>query len=414
MKILIMLLLVICGLVSLQFDDSPNSEVTDYVSLIENRMLNGSQAYLFLSGIAAIEGENILSRGEELLARYNDPTNKSLAMGSVDEKKDENNKLSIADKNNGLYCKLWEAECLGDIVGGSSEWEDEIQNFSVIAERYERFISYSEYTTITKPDATEQYPEYKYLSYGNRIRILSALSLAESGRAEDAIEMLRNDNRYLRKHLELADNLIHKMIFVILLANNLDVVVYMHSAHNMREISEIPYLSSSEINMEYPFAREFVMVYNYFLELDRHPEFFRVGGKIPGWLVRSVFKPHMTMNDSVGNYTKLIKLANLSAKDFSVRILNTESNQKKERRFRNYAGSILNEISMPEYSDYIARLHDLNCKISLTNYVLSGQSKQLENPYGSSYGKKTDSDYFICLDGPLEDKRNLRCIRTKI
>ncbi len=412
MKVLVVFFLVVCGLIFLQFDDKLSNEVTDYVSLVESRALGGSQAYLYLNGISALEDEDVITKGEEKLARYNSATDKPLALISGDDVAGDN-KLPVPDGNNKLYCNLRETGCLVQILGKSIEWEGETEKFSVVNERYKKFLSYAEFTTLSKPGYVGQHPEYHYLVYGNRISILSALSLAESGGVEDAIMALFDDNTRLRKHLALADTLIHKMLFVAMLANNLDIIVYISSTYSIRDISEVASLSSAETDMTYPLVRESLIHYNNFLNLERDPEYFWVIGKLQSWFSRAAFKPNMTLNDSMGRYTELINISKLSSKEFSKRMVDVESREEEKRNLRNYAGSIINEIAMPAYYEYIGRVHDLNCKISLANYIISQKTTTLENPYGTSYNE-FDRDNLICFDGPLESKVNLRCIREEI
>jgi hypothetical protein len=121
----------------------------------------------------------------------------------------------------------------------------------------------------------------------------------------------------------------------------------------------------------------------------------------------------MTINNRLMSYEEIISLDNLSSKEFAKNVVNIESARKREPNYRNYAGSIMTEIPIP-YLSYIAKVHDLNAKISLANYVLSNKTQPLESPYGVFYNKTTERDNFICLDGPLEDKYNIRCIRKNI
>jgi uncharacterized membrane protein YhaH (DUF805 family) len=409
--------LVIFSVLLLQVDDDLSSEVTEYVSLIENRVSNGSEAYLYLNGITAPEEKQILSQGSRLLTRYNNYSKNIFEELSdadklnKDEKINLDEKLTTPDYKNKMYCALSDAGCLGKIIASSSDWENEMNKFSFITKRYEKFISYSEFTTLTKPHAASPYPASHYLTSGNKIKIFSALSLARSGKAEEAMQMLLNDNRYLRKHLALADNIIHKLIFINLFSNNLDIIVYIHSAYKLEKLAKITHLSKSEMSMKYPLIREFIMEYNTYLDADRNPDGWN---GLPGWMVRVIFKPNMTINKRVMSYKDIISLSNLSAKAFVKSVINIESAPKSKPNYRNYAGSIITEEPITYFSQYIAKLHDLNAKISLANFVLSNKTQPLESPYGPLYDKTIERDNFICLDGPLEDKNNLRCIRKKI
>lgn len=395
----------------LQVDDDLSIEVTEYVSLVEDRVSNGSEAYLYLNGIAALEEKNILAQGRRLLTHYNNSPQNLFGPVTETKKLTKDEKLPTPDNKNEMYCQLSEAGCLSKIIASSSHWENEIKKFSVITKRYEKFISYSEFTTMTKADIGSPLPAYHYLTFGNKIKTFSALSLARSGKAEEAIEMLLIDNRYLRKHLVLADNLIHKLIFRNLLANNLDIIVYIHSAYQVDKVTEIAHLSDSEMSMKYPLVREFIQEYNMFLGADRNTDGWN---GLPSWMVRIIFKVNMTINARLMSYKELISLDNLPAEAFAKSVVNIEAAPKFEPNYRNYGGSIMIEEPITYLSKYIAEVHDLDAKISLANYLLSNKAQPLENPYGALYNKITERDNFICLDGPLEGNNNLRCIRKKI
>jgi uncharacterized membrane protein YhaH (DUF805 family) len=409
--------LVILAVLLLQIDDDLNVEVTEYVLLIEDRVANGSEAYLYLTGITAVEEKNILSQGSRLLRSYNNSSKnifsslRDAEKLNIDEKTNNVKKLITPDNKNKMYCQLSDSGCLSSINDSSSNWKNEIKKFSVITKRYEKFISYPEFTTLTRADYSSPYPASHYLTFGNKLKIFSALSLARSGKAEEAIEMLLIDNRYLRRHLSLADSLIHKLIFINLYSNNLDIIVYVHSAYKLEKPAKIAHLSHSEMSMKYPLIREFIMQYNAYLDADRNPDGWN---GLPGWMVRVIFKPNMTINKRLISYKDIISLSNLSAKEFAESVVNIESAPKSKPNYRNYGGSIMIEEPITYFSQYIAKSHDLNAKISLANFVLSNKTQSLENPYGALYNKTTERDNFICLDGPLKDKYNIRCIREKI
>ena len=403
--------LIIFTIVLLQIDDDLNDEVTEYISLIEDRVSNESEAYLYLNGIAALEDENILSQGSKLLTSYSHSSKNIFGEVTSAYKLNKDEKLITPDNKNKMYCQLSKVGCLGNIIESSSNWKNEIKTYSDIIKRYEKFISYSEYTTLIKADIAAPLPDYQYLTFGNKLKIFSALSLAKSGKAEEAIQMLFNDNKYLRKHLALADNLIHKLIFINLFSNNLDIIVYINSTYQIDKVTEIAHLSQSEISMKEPLVREFITEYNMFLDAARNPDGWN---GIPSWGVRIIFKENMTINERFKSYKNIISLANLSSEEFSKSIVNIEFEAKNEPNYRNYGGSIMIETPITYLSKYIAKLHDLNAKISLVNFALSDKTQPLENPYGAIYNKTIEKDGFICLDGPLENENNLRCIRKSI
>ena len=395
----------------LQVDDDLTSEVTEYVSLIENRRLNGSEAYLYFNGIAAPEEKQILSQGRQLLASYNNASDNVFSALNTTDKINKSEKLALPDNKNEMYCHIPNAGCLEQIINSSSNWKNEVYKFSSIIKRYDKFIQYTEFTTLTRADHSSPSPASNYLTFGNKLKIFSALLLAESGKAEEAIDMLLHDNQYLRKHLALADSIIHKLIFKLMFSNNLDIIVYINSTYKVEKPIKIAHLSHSEMSLKYPIVREFIKEYNTYLDAVRNPDDW---SGMPGWMVRIIFKPNMTINERVLRYNDIISLASLSAEEFTKRVLNSEPIRKSERNYRNYAGSVMIEEPITYLSGEIARLHDLNVKISLANFILSNRVQPLENPYGSLYNQTIEKGDFICLGGPLEDKYNSRCIRNKI
>ncbi len=405
MNILIVLFILICSIGFLQIDDAPSEEVASFVSLVESRMQIESEAYLYLNGMAVPEGQDVISEGNRLLVEYE----RSLSDEILPSNKKANNVLG---KNEGSYfnCMFLSQACLVNIMKNSDSWQYEMNRGSEVLARYDKFISYTEFTTMTRPSVKEIILNYSYIAFGNHLKVLSILSLVKSKHHKEAFFSLNEDNNYLRKHIEITDNLIHKMVFVSLLANNLDVMVYLSSINAINDFQKISLLSVSEIDMTLPLSREFIMGHDMLLELDGSPEIFELGGGVPYWLVRAMFKPYMIMNDSVSGYSELIRLSKLTSKEFAKSVKLVGISGKSNRSFRNYIGSVLNEISIPNYFEYIARMHDLNCKITLINEVFSAEGGKLNNPYGSNFDAREAKGNLICMGGPLEDKRNVRCI----
>ena len=87
---------------------------------------------------------------------------------------------------------------------------------------------------------------------------------------------------------------------------------------------------------------------------------------------------------------------------------------------RNFIGIILNNIAQPNYHEYVARLFDLDAKISILNQTANKTSlppdlAYIQNPYYETGGTAfyADGDRHICLTGPLEDIGNRRCLRVR-
>ncbi len=397
-------------------DEELSSTAQEWTTKLENDRASKSEAFIYLSGIMAAENENVLLAGENRFSAYKkaedvaQPFDEKIVFDDYPSDK----ALSKPNRDNEIYCKLWEKGCLRNIVNHSSSWESEINDHSVLLARYRKFISFSEFKTLSKPSAIEEYPKYEYLSYGNRLALLENLFLATLGSPGEAIHSLTNDINNLRHQLAIADNLIHKMFFTAMIASNLDVIAYISNKYEYHQKLDIPYLTLDELSMKDSMIREFGIMQYLYTNLDGHPEIFEVGGNMPSWLVRAVFKPNKTINESISSYERYIYMSTLSPEMFSTLELPDSEESKKEVDYLNFAGSVLNNIAGADYHKYIARLYDLNCKVALVNSLLEGKNAQIENPYYPASKSYVTDEAEICLNGPYEDERRLRCVSTKI
>jgi len=416
MKYILIILVIVITLGFLQIDEDKSSTAKEWTTKLENDRASKSEAFIYLNGIMAAENEDVMEVGESRFSAYRkaeelaNPYDDEIVFDDYPNDK----MLPKPHEDNEIYCPLWESDCLGIIVKNSSKWESELNDHSVILARYRKFISFSEFTTLSRPSAIEVIPNYKYIGYGNKLALLENLLLAERGSPRDAIASLSDDIYKLRKQLAVADNLIHKLVFVNLIANNLDVIAYIGNKYESYQQLNISYLTLDELSIAEPMIREFGMMNGLYTSLDGNPEIFEIGGNMPSWFVRAVFKPNMTINESIFLYERLIYMATLSQDIFPTFELPDAEEMKKDIDYLNYVGSVLNSIAFPNYHEYIARLYDLNCKISLVRYVLSDKKTQLKNPYYPDSNSYEVSETEICFNGPYEDTRRLRCISTKI
>ena len=415
MKYTLIILFIVIALGFLQIDEDMSSTAQEWAAKIENDRASKSEAFIYLSGIMAAENEDVMVVGANRFSAYRkaEELAKPFDEEIIYDDYPNDKMLPTPQGDNDIYCKLWESDCLEKIIKNSTNWESELNEHSVLLDRYRTFISFVEFTTLSKPSALEEYPRYSYLNYGNRLVLLENLLLAERGSPRDAIRSLSDDISKLRHQLTVADNLIHKMIFVNMIANNLDVIAYIGNKYESYQKYNIPYLTLDELSVSDPLIREFVMAKYLYASLDGNPEILEIGGNMPSWIVRTVFKPNKTINESISSYERLIYMATLSQDSFPTFELPDVVEVKNEIDYLNYVGSVLNNIAVPNYHTYIARLYDLNCKISLVRYVLSGKKTQLENPYYPDSNSYEASETEICFNGPYEDNRKLRCISTK-
>lgn len=409
MKLLIPVVLLVV-IIALQFDEDLSPTAERWIDVQEGRLLTQSDGYFYLLGIVASEEEDVLTTGKNLFSSY------QLAEAQGDDRSapveydlyPEAKKLPLPLKDNALFCDLKEDGCLDNILKNADQWQEALDKHRALLIRYQTYIDYLEYTTLSTPSVSELYPEYQYLKYGHRLKLLQILSLKYEGKTQDALDLLLGDLYKLRQQLKVADNFLHKMFFVHFISDDLNLILAMSPIFIPSGSLKIPSLNAAEMDVESSIIREFYMGYSLYKSLDRHPEILEEGGYLPGWIGLALFKPNMTINDDLPRRQRIIDLGRLSAKDFSLAVKEPVT-MDKEINPVNYIGSVLNNIASPDYSYYIARLHDLNSKIAIVNYLLNDRVGGLVNPYYPDQTLDLVKTGRICLEGPLKDERNLRC-----
>lgn len=402
---------VIAIIIALQFDDDLSPEVRDWLSIIDEKSNTASEAFFYLTGMIATNEANIVAVGREIhnavktLEKNNTTGSEHPAWQGYPESK----RLEHPDNADPIYCILWKQPCLSKVITASDRWRSEVNRWHDIYQRYLSFIEYEEFSTLSQPHTNEVMPPYQYLHYGNRLRLFEMLAKASLGNPELAVSALLGDITMLRNQLNVADNLIHKIIFTMFISYNLDVIMHIKTRYGLNNIGAISLLTPKEQSLELPLIREFALMHNTMIELDKHPEFFETSGHAPAWLVRAVFKPNRTINKVYHRYAEAVRLSRLPADQFAI-----QSSQQKPQResvfnLLNYTGNILADITGLNYRTYIARLHDLNAKIHLANALLTDNSA-LMNPYYPDTVVNIHALANTCLDGPYPDERNLRCI----
>jgi hypothetical protein len=131
------------------------------------------------------------------------------------------------------------------------------------------------------------------------------------------------------------------------------------------------------------------------------------------WQLQLLYKPRMTINDSLPTYLRIADTARLDAQTFARRLHDASSEAAAPaiwRRLLNPVGVILGEVAVPDFNRYLARLHDLDGKIVLFNRL--GRAAQAGgNPYDPDQEPQWNAEtQHLCFDGPLADHQSLRCL----
>ncbi|MEO4049158.1 hypothetical protein AAFN46_18990 [Pseudomonas sp. CAU 1711] len=304
-------------------------------------------------------------------------------------------------------CVLGEGDCLQQLREDRAVLGELLVRHAELLRRYENLLALQDYRSLSPPSMDEPLANFTSLERANRLRMAQALALAEDGRGAEALALLEQDLRLLRRWLERADQLILKMQLVKLVGRELDSIAALYRAGLVPAPAALAPLSEAERSLEAPMRREFALVGSGLLTLVDDPQ-TAAGAK---WLLRWMYKPHMTVNDSLPDYQRIAAKSRLGTAAFARTLAApVRSETSLWRRMRNPVGAILGAIAIPDFNKYLARLHDLDAKLTLFNAL--GQAVPVaDNPYRPGQRAKWDDKrQAYCFNGPLKDEQGVRCL----
>jgi len=416
-KIAISLLLVLAAIIAaLQIDDDLHPEAAIWIKQVNANA--DSQAYYYLMGIFASSDEDPLDIGlqrYQTIQAHQEKLNTNNNAASFEDYPDEK-KIQLPTGE--LFCKYWEEGCLQSLLKSDVDRQALLPKHSVLLQRYQKFMEFEEFHTMTKPELTEPLSPFQYLSAGHRLESLMLLDNASEGKQKETIADLSSKITKLKDKIKLQDTIVGKTVFLHMLSESIDLFSIITNIYKMPIAKSLTLISVAERDFYMPIQREFYMGYDMYQNLDRNPEFFHLSGNMPGWIVRGIFKPNMTSNSSFLMMADVVNKSRLDQKEFAQFIASPPVEVEPKYSLRNYAGDVLNQVAKPNFMEYIARFHDLNCKIVLFNNMSKIKEKKfdiIKNPYGLNDRPKISTDGSkICFDGPFEDGRNFRCLMVEI
>jgi hypothetical protein len=363
------------------------------------------KANLFLNGIMAAADADVIQFGRErlkLLIEQQDP--------------DILKTLVIPQEEDPLYCRFSKTDCFDYVVNNDYVWAVELKQHEVLLTRYRKFLSFRDFKSTAGSSLLIDYKVIESLRYANRLALLESLTLAAEQSPSAAIKLLIDDTNNVYHQFPLLDDIVLKLVLGNLLANNLDIIAHISDKYHYHANIDLPYLTVDGRSLKKMAIREFGWGVELYRSLDGNPELFHKGGEVPRWIVNILYKPNMTINHSIPATEDMIAMSELTAEEFAKMELDDGVDDEEQGvDFFNPVGSILNGIGGPSYHTQMARLHDLNGKISLVNHLLEGKNSQFNNPYypnshPNSEAYSVDGNT-ICLSGPFEDIDGIRCVR---
>ena len=395
----------------LQIDNKLSPEATSMLDSIEWQKSN--DAYIYLLGIGAALGEDPKVEGTLVLAQIR-KAEESYAQASSDDWGSYDRRPTINLPEHDSFCSVNETDCITSLfIQSDIDLNDPLM--IEVKHRHETFLKLDGFTTMTQPHLYEPFANFVPLVKGNRLVSLNAIESAKKCCPEDAMKQLYAHIELLKKYTKETDNLIGQMIAYVLLNETIDVLSLLVEKYDLAG-RPIALLTSDELSLDRVMDRELA-----FGSSILQPNVFEDSYKpLPKWVIKTVFKPNMTINTSATGHLSVKEISMLPQVNFIDAIENQDNNKFDVSDVRNILGFFLYKIGMNNnFSSYIARGFDLNSKITLFNGLLAKPLNDdvlsgIANPY---YQEEYDAYYDaetsrVCLGGPYEMMGFARCLIT--
>jgi hypothetical protein len=407
-------------IILLPIDDALDAEAAKWLESANDVTDVKGNAYYFLMGMGAVPPQAPEAAGRKLVEEYL-RTEQEFREGKLD-------KFPFMDRaepeiplpEGKYYCPINEPGCFTRLVSDRAKLEEELATYTELLQRYYRFLQFDILKPLLRPSVHMPFPLYSFLIRGQRLHHFKILRERFSGGRERALMLLQEDIGQWRKQLAAAPGLIEKLIALKMLANDLDLLF---NAFPAERDYRLPALTTEERSFQGPMIKEFAFGANLLLKITPGYE-EAIGSGQWRWLARPAIKTNMTVNNFFIHYKGISELSLASPAEFNAAIAEERHIPQGVFNLRNIGGSALVWLAVPQYAEYIARIHDVDCKLALLNAalgldeaawnrVVTGAAElAARNPYNPESKPFIDSTtHSLCFDGPFEDAQKRRCIR---
>lgn len=270
---------------------------------------------------------------------------------------------------------------------------------SIFLNRYKDLKQYSEYRNTLLTDVRSPVPDYSILMTLNRLHGAGIALRYINPDLTAALTDLNNDIDFLRRLISQADTLIIKMVALSMLKHDLYLYASLMDTRpdEIYLFDEIPALTIEERSIEEPIKYEFRMNTNLVYEIKTYPQLITGDLGVPAWLPFPMFRANHSINMIQKVLDKNLKKSRKSAAEFYQQY----SVQNNDRQFKpgwlsylyNPIGCILFTISMPDFSKYIIRIHDMDGLISMINLKRQIKRENFRPADIEKYVKKMKDKY---------------------
>lgn len=305
-------------------------------------------------------------------------------------------------------CKLEEPTCIQAIITETTtpptpSNTNMATDNDFILNRYYQFLQNPPAVTLAEYTITAPSPNYTYFTLGQRLDFIKNLQLAQSGKANTAMQNSFATLAKLRKQLVQADTLLGKMVMLNLVINQLQQIVVLKQQFDFSTIyttasPAIMSLTDAEKDLSKAFLSEFIDLK---ITLENAIKTLTPAEKL-------LYKQDDTFNAMGDFIIEQIKISHLPAPEFAkYRQQNAKIASQdyaiKLNKTTNYIGHILTNIAIPEYQVYSERVMAVDNLITITNFVLSEKKSPLKNTFAPTVTKVMQDNDKICMAMPTLD-----------
>lgn len=364
---LLVLFALAAGMHWLMADEPLEPWVQDWLAAAVPGPADNDNGYLLLLGMGAPEGEDPVAWAQAWLAAPRQPGGNGPVEAPGEDAGGGLDLHSLPRPGNGLLCRPGEPLCFEAISAPVAQRGELLTRHAVLLARYRRLLTYQRLSTVSAAGAAEEPAPFQYLPVAAQLLRLQVMEQILQGRRGEAAALLREDVAGLRRHLALADQLVYKMVLVRLLS---DQLVFLHrlGEEGLLRMNAslwaalLAPLSAAERDLTPAMQHELAQQAALLRSLDRDPRFFDETRPLPGWVVRAMFKPNMSINATALPLHHVAELSLLDAAAFAARA-DEATPASRGGRLRNRAGYALVEVARPDFRPYIQRLHGLDAEL---------------------------------------------------
>ena len=394
-------------------DKRPSALASKMSAVKASDNLDVSRSYRILLGIHAADDEDAYAVGSERMSSYREAAGSESALEEIEFTDYPQEKAAYIPSHGDhpLYCYFGDAGCLDEVARDATGRLVERERLAHLTRRYEQYLTAEEFHTELSLAINEPMPVYRHLVIAHKMRIFAAYGIAEDGQPSEAVRDMLDDVQRLRQKLAQSDNVIHKVVTIILLQDSLDAIAHVHARYNAHPIPPIPTLTPTERSFRKPLENEFQLLSALaFMPLASDAAWSENFGDIPK-LLRRFYRPNMVVNALAENFDQQIHLSEQTSFAFANSLTETETKSNEFFSIIPRINEQVQYLSGEDYLKYVSRAFDLDVKIALVNARVTERRAAIVNPYYPGQPAVLYEDGGrLCMEGPLVDEKYARCL----